>query len=327
MDLFNRIYGGTKELEAWKTVPKILVYKKGEYYPYEGYFMRGMLLHFINRVINPVVYLKTVNEVEAFFETETEYEEKNEFFKNKFEGIGDYYAKMGKRVRVVGFFSDRNEYKNEIRLLTEAAQALAGKRDDLRVGLVTNKTVVKVFKEKYGHRMFDEYSHNSIVLARDNQFTYNDIEKESDNLQYWINKMSIKKTSDEINRETSVIVKALNQPVVYLYFNRQSLNPSKRADSKVAYDLFQHVAPFWFEHFNFITVEEGIAATENLERRYDQGITWAKFPSITIVTPKNNYFPIPDSINLGDRNSAQKYLEEHMLNFTKGLLAPPQLNA
>jgi hypothetical protein len=167
LDLFNRIYGGTKELEAWKAVPKIFVYKKGEYYPYEGYFMKGMLLHFINRVINPVVYLKTPQEVEAFLETESEYEEKNEFFKNKFEGIGDYYTKMGKRVRVVGFFSDKSEYKNEIRLLTEAAQALAGKRDDLRVGLVTNKTVVKVFKEKYGHRMFDEYSHNSIVLARD----------------------------------------------------------------------------------------------------------------------------------------------------------------
>ncbi len=168
MDLFNRIYAGSKELEAWKTVPKILVYKKGEYYPYEGYFMRGMLLHFINRVINPVVYLKTASEVEAFLETANEYEEKNEFYKNKFEGIGDYYPRMGKHVRVVGFFSDKNEYKNEIRLLTEAAQALAGKRDDLRVGIVTNKTVVKVFKDKYGPRMFDEYSHNSIVLARDN---------------------------------------------------------------------------------------------------------------------------------------------------------------
>lgn len=45
---------------------------------------------------------------------------------------------------------------------------MAGKRDDLRVAIVTNKTVVKEFKEKYAHRMFDEYSHNSIVLARDN---------------------------------------------------------------------------------------------------------------------------------------------------------------
>jgi len=121
LDLFNRIYANAKELEAWKVVPKILVYKKGEYYPYEGYFMRGMLLHFINRVINPVVYLKTASDVEAFLETEKEFEERNDFYKNKFEGIGDYYTRMGKRVRVVGFFSDKNEYKNEIRMLTEAA--------------------------------------------------------------------------------------------------------------------------------------------------------------------------------------------------------------
>jgi hypothetical protein len=30
---------------------------------------------------------------------------------------------------------------------------------------------------------------------------------------------------------------------------------------------------------------------------------------------------------LGDRNSAKKYLEEHLLNFTKGLLAPPKIDA
>ncbi len=48
----------------------MLVYKKGEYYPYDGYFMRGMFLHFINRVINPVVYLKTMEEVEKFIDSE-----------------------------------------------------------------------------------------------------------------------------------------------------------------------------------------------------------------------------------------------------------------
>jgi hypothetical protein len=50
--------------------------------------------------------------------------------------------------------------------------------------------------------------------------------------------MSLSKNSDPINRETAVIMKALNEPIVYLYFNRQSLNPSLRADSKVAYDTF-----------------------------------------------------------------------------------------
>lgn len=56
------------------------------------------------------------------------------------------------------------------------------------------------------------------------------------------------------------------------------------------------------------------------------GIDWGRVPSITVVTPKGNYFPIPETVNLGDRTFAQKYIEEHMLNFTKGLLAPPQLN-
>jgi len=130
--------------------------------------MRGMLLHFINRVINPIVFLKTEQEIDAFLDTDKEYDEKNEFYKNKFEGIGDYYTKMGKRVRVIGFFSDKSEYKNEIRLLTEAAQALAGKRDDLRVGLVTNATLVRKYKERYGPKMFDEFSLNSIVLAKEN---------------------------------------------------------------------------------------------------------------------------------------------------------------
>jgi len=72
------------------------------------------------------------------------------------------------------------------------------------------------------------------------------------------------------------------------------------------------VAPFWFENLNFITVEEGVALNEYMERRFDQGITWSKLPAITVVTPKNNYFPIPYSVNLGDRNSAKKYLEDHL---------------
>jgi hypothetical protein len=47
---------------------------------------------------------------------------------------------------------------------------------------------------------------------------------------------------------------------------------------------------------------------------------------LAIVTPKGNYFPIPENIPLGDRNVAQRYIEEHLLNFTKGILAMPEIN-
>ena len=38
------------------------------------------------------------------------------------------------------------------------------------------------------------------------------------------------------------------------------------------------------------------------------------------MTPGGNYFPVPFDINLGDSLAAEKYLEEHLLNFTKGIL-------
>jgi hypothetical protein len=84
--------------------------------------MRGMFLHFLNRVINPVVVLSTDSALTKFLDSEKEYvEENNSIFKTKFEPIGDYYSRMGKRVRVIGLFHDKKEYKNEIKLLEKAA--------------------------------------------------------------------------------------------------------------------------------------------------------------------------------------------------------------
>jgi hypothetical protein len=100
--------------------------------------MRGMFLHFINRVINPVVALKTENEILNFLDSTREYDESpSAFYKQNYEPIGEYYKRMGKHVRVIGFFYDKGEYNNEFRLFQESAPALS-KRDDLRVGLVTN---------------------------------------------------------------------------------------------------------------------------------------------------------------------------------------------
>jgi len=209
------------------------VYKKGDYYAYDGYFMRGMLLHFINRVINPVVVLKTELDIDRFIDSAHEWEEQTEFYKDRFEGIGDYYSKMGKRVRVIGFFHDKKEYKNEYRLLQEAAQALSGRRDDLRVATVSDKALVKVYKERWGARWFDQYSLNSIVLERESgDYVYYDLEKESEDLTKWINRMSLKKTGDEINRESLAIAKSLGFPHVYLYHDSS-------VDSRVALDIVQ----------------------------------------------------------------------------------------
>ena len=83
---------------------------------------------------------------------------------------------------------------------------------------ITNKTLVKILKQRYGPKWFDDYSHNSIVLEREpGVFVYYDIEKDSEDIAHWINKQSLLKQGDELNRETDVICKMLGDSRAILY--------------------------------------------------------------------------------------------------------------
>lgn len=59
--------------------------------------------------------------------------------------------------------------------------------------------------------MFDEFALNSIVLTRDSgqNYAFYDVEKDDEDITYWINKMSLKKKGDEISRESAIIAKLL----------------------------------------------------------------------------------------------------------------------
>lgn len=63
-----------------------------------------------------------------------------------------------------------------------------------------------------------------------------------------------------------------------------------------------------------------------MDKRQNNGILWSKLPAMTVVTPKGNYFPVPMDINLGDSKIVDKYIEEHLRNFTKGILPMPTLD-
>lgn len=43
-----------------------------------------------------------------------------------------------------------------------------------------------------------------------------------------------------------------------------------------------------------------MTAADFLEKRVEQGITWKKYPAMTIMTPRGNVFPVPMTVNLGD---------------------------
>jgi hypothetical protein len=234
------------------------VTRKGEYYPYNGYFMKGMFLHFINRVLNPTIHLQSKEEIIKFMDSPKEYREDNEFYLQKYEEFGAYYPKMGKNVRVIAFFNDKKEYKNEYKLFTEAAQKLS-ERDDLRIAYVTDKELIKEFKAMYGSKWFDGYTLNSIVLEREKDvfFNYN-MEEDSSDIYYWINKMSLNKAGDDCNRETQIISKLLNEAEGLLYYKKSNKGvphlSDEAADSIVAKNALERVAPFYFGKMNFFFV-------------------------------------------------------------------------
>ena len=164
-----------------------------------------MFLHFINRVLNPIVELKSESEVNLFLDMEQEWIENTDFYKNKYEKLGEKYQVLTKHTRVIAFFHDKKEYSNELKLFKKAAQALVG-RDDLRIGLVTKPELVKSIKTTYKVKFFDEYSLNSIVLEREKDtFFYYDVEQSSEDMGYWMNKMSLNKLGEEYTRESYYI--------------------------------------------------------------------------------------------------------------------------
>jgi hypothetical protein len=90
----------------------------------------------------------------------------------------------------------------------------------------------------------------------------------------------------------------------------------------VAIDAISRVGPFYFNQMSFFYVEH----QDYLAKRSEYGVTWNSLPSLTIVTPKRNHFPIDPTINLGDASTIDKILENHIDDFLKDRLQAVQSN-
>lgn len=81
--------------------------------------MTAQFLHQMNKIINPVVSLKSEEEIDRFLDQETFWEGdyQTNFFK-KSDGVGrlnDIYAQMKLKTRVVCFVWDKHEYREELK--------------------------------------------------------------------------------------------------------------------------------------------------------------------------------------------------------------------
>jgi hypothetical protein len=134
--------------------------------------------------LNPLVTLKTEEEVEDFFNDIDDpwyQDQTTPYFKKA--GVppipyAAHYEKLKLKTRVVAFFYDKTEYKAEFKELKEDARFLAT-RDNLRIGVVDNPRIIKKLKQKHQTAWFSAHSLSSLVLKRyDGEFKMFDFASE-----------------------------------------------------------------------------------------------------------------------------------------------------
>jgi hypothetical protein len=97
-------------------MPTLLVHYDGYYYYYEGSkTSHEEFLHFMNKIINPVVELTTEEDLAQFLALENEYVEKTEFFeKSPLPLPAGLYQSRRAKTRVIAFIFDKEDFNDEL---------------------------------------------------------------------------------------------------------------------------------------------------------------------------------------------------------------------
>ena len=79
------------------------------------------------------------------------------------------------KTRVIAFLFDKQDFVDEVKGLRNTGK-VCSKRDDLRIGLVTDKKLIKKYKANHGTLWFPEGSYSTIVLKRyDGRYFHHDL--------------------------------------------------------------------------------------------------------------------------------------------------------
>jgi len=280
-----------KEQITSEAAPTIAVFYDGSYYIYDGNKdSKEEMLHFINRVINPIVQLKTDEDVENFLDVNKEWQEKTKFFESQLVNLASIYKSRKTKTRVIAFIYDKSDFPEELTNLRLTGR-LSAKRDDLRIGLVTDKKIIKKYKAKYGSLWFPEGTYSTLILKRyDGQVYHIDLLSDDKNFMYWINKKSITNV-EEMVPETFRIFEILRQPILVAFVDLDSKSKKEFKDSVFLIDeVLKEVAPAFF-HGLIVSY-----ADNKLYNRHRKllGITHSKVPAISINNHGQQVIPYPE---------------------------------
>ncbi len=206
-----------KELKlGFFKVPTLFFVKDRQFYHYSSFWKAHNIIRFINNLINPVVELNTIEDVENFFKTDENYEEKNDFLGHTVLDIPEE-TDHHYRNRLIGFFSDIEDYSAQYSMFFSYADKIAH-RPDLRIGIVTNKDIVKHFKDIYDGIWFNSHSWNSIVLKRIDKYMFLDLSLLSEHLETFMIYNTIPWV-DELNNNNNFITQKIATPIALFFLD------------------------------------------------------------------------------------------------------------
>jgi len=197
-------------------VPTLFLVKDKFFYQYNSYFAAHNILRFMNNIFNPVVELNTIQAVEDFFDTQKAVEEDNEFL-NGTEIIIEPFFEYMYRNRLIGFFADKDEYTSEFDNFYRYAEQIAH-RNELRVGIVTNRELIRHFRSIYEGSWFNVHSWNSVVLKRDDKTMFLDLSLLNEHLEIFMIYNTIPYVDELASNNTQLIAK-VSTPIMLFFID------------------------------------------------------------------------------------------------------------
>jgi len=215
-------------------VPSLYFVKNKEFIQYNSFWKADNIMIFINNLVNPVVELHTIEDVERFIDTSKNYEERNDFLGNtvlNIPEVTDHHL----RNRLIGFFSDIEDYSAEYSLFLSLAEKISH-RADLRIGIVTDKEIVRHFKQIYDGVWFNSHSWNSIVLKRVDKYYFLDLSLLNDKLEIFMvyNTVSF---VDELSNNNNFITSKIATPIALFFIDSTYIVPNFHAQLKFLIDI------------------------------------------------------------------------------------------
>lgn len=214
----NNAVDAVRELKiTYFKVPTLFFVQNKNFIQYSSFFRAPNIFRFLNNIINPVIELNTVQEVEDFLDTTKEVDEDNEFLVGTKPHVEHAFFDFFYKNRMIGFFADKDEYAAEYSSFMNYAEKISH-RNDLRVGLVVNRELIKHFKKVYEGSWFNTHSWNSVVLKRAEKTMFLDLSLLSEHLEVFMLYNTVP-LAEELSINNTAIIAKISTPIMLFFID------------------------------------------------------------------------------------------------------------